>query len=129
MPWVTLTVQDSVPTAQRRLWLDAVHEALVSVGVPQADRFQRVVALPAGDFVFDAHYPAADTAAAPRDERFVVVQVLWSVGRSLKIKRQLMQNLHEALRARGLEPEQLMLVFQETAWENWSFAGTRLLHA
>lgn len=129
MPWVTLTVSNRMPAARRRQWLDALHTALVSVGVPQADRFQRVVALPPEDFLFDPHYPAADTSTPPRDERFVVAQVLWSVGRSLKIKRQMLEQLHEQLRSRGLDPEQLMLVFQETAWENWSFAGTRLLHA
>lgn len=129
MPWVTLTVNDTLPAAQRRALLDAVHDALVHVGVPQADRFQRVLALPAEAFVFDPHYPAADTNGPPRDARFAVVEVLWSVGRSLKVKRQLLQHLHEQLLARGLDPEQLMLVFKETAWENWSFAGTRVLHA
>jgi hypothetical protein len=28
----------------------------------------------------------------------------------------------------GLDTEQLMLVFVETGWENWSFGGGRLLH-
>jgi phenylpyruvate tautomerase PptA (4-oxalocrotonate tautomerase family) len=129
MPWVTLTVNERMQQPQRRALLDAVHEALVSVGVPRADRFQRVIALPDEAFLFHSHYPEADTSAAPRDVRFVVVEVLWSVGRSLKIKRQLLQHLHEQLLAKDLDPEQLMLVFKETAWENWSFAGTRLLHA
>jgi len=30
--------------------------------------------------------------------------------------------------ALGLDPEQLMLVIQETQWENWSFAGGRQIH-
>lgn len=129
MPWVTLTVSDTLPAPARRALLDAVHDALVFVGVPQADRFQRVLALPPEAFVFDAHYPAAEGSGQPRDGRFAVVEILWSVGRSLKVKRQLLQHLHEQLRVRGQDPEQLMLVFKETAWENWSFAGTRLLHA
>lgn len=129
MPWVTLTVSEHLPQAQRRALLDAVHEALVSAGVPRADRFQRVIALPDESFIFDRHYPASDGAAAPRDARFAVAEVLWSAGRSLKIKRELLRSLHEQLLARALDPEQLMLVFKETAWENWSFAGTRLLHA
>jgi len=29
----------------------------------------------------------------------------------------------------GLDAEQVMIVFVETAWENWAFAGGRLLHA
>ena len=126
MPLVTLTVHDTAPAATRRLLLDAVHAALVSVGVPPTDRFQRVIALPDGDFVVDAGYP--DTSR-PRDRRFALVEVLWSAGRSVKVKRQLLQHLMDTLTAADFDTEQLMLVFKETSWENWSFAGGRLLHA
>src|SRR5487761_2338090 len=89
MPLVTLTVHDTTPAATRRLLLDAVHAALVAVGVPPSDRFQRVVALPPGDLIVDAQYP--DTRG--RVERFALVEVLWSVGRSVKLKPQLLQHL------------------------------------
>ena len=29
----------------------------------------------------------------------------------------------------GLEPENVMVVFVETTFENWSFGGGRLIHA
>jgi hypothetical protein len=125
MPLVTLTVRDSLPAAQRRQILDAVHHALVAVGVPPADRFQRVIALDADSFIADPAYP--DTAR-PRDESFALVEILWSAGRSVKVKRQLLQALTTALGETGFDTEQLMLVFKETTWENWSFAGGRLLH-
>jgi len=126
MPFVTLTLHESVSAPTRRQWLDAVHDALRSVGVPADDRFQRVIALDDSSFVFDAGYP---DAARPRDRRFVIVEVLWSLGRSVKVKRQFLQHLTTAWTEAGHDPEQLMLVFKETAWENWSFAGGRLLHA
>lgn len=126
MPLVTLTVTATTPVAVRRALLDAVHGALVAVGVPADDRFQRVLALAPEDFVFDPQYP---DAAHPRDARFAIVQILWSAGRSVKVRRQLLQHLHATLSAAGHDPEQLMVVFQETTWENWSFAGGRLLHA
>ncbi|MBT9486551.1 MAG: tautomerase family protein [Rubrivivax sp.] len=129
MPLVTLTVHQALPAAQRRQWLDAIHQALVAVGVPQADRFQRVLALAPDDLVVDAHYPEPPGSPHARDHRFVLAEVLWSVGRSVKLKRQFLQQLNDRLRESELEPEQLMLVFKETAWENWSFAGGRLLHA
>jgi phenylpyruvate tautomerase PptA (4-oxalocrotonate tautomerase family) len=28
----------------------------------------------------------------------------------------------------GLDPENVMVVFVETTWENWSFGGGRLIH-
>jgi len=125
MPLVTLTVRDSTPAATRRLLLDAVHGALVAVGVPPTDRFQRVIALGADEFIVDPAYP---DAARPRGDGFALVEVLWSVGRSVKIKRQLLQHLVASLTEAGFDAEQLMLVFKETTWENWSFAGGRLFH-
>jgi len=130
MPLVTLTVLDSTPDDRRRALLDTVHEALVAVGIPTADRFQRVLPLPAASLVFDATYPERpDACASRRDEHFAIVEVLWSAGRSVKVKKQLLQHLVEGLRRIDHDPEQLMLVFKETTWENWSFAGGRLLHA
>jgi len=125
MPLVTLTLRDSASPAYRRQVLDAVHAALVAVGVPPADRFQRVIALPAADLIVDAAYPDVQ---GTRDERFALVEVLWSVGRSVKVKRQLLAHLAASLKEGGIDAEQVMFVFKETAWENWAFAGTRLLH-
>lgn len=125
MPLVTITVQAPKSPEFKRQVLDAVHVALVSVGVPEADRFQRVLELPPEDFFFDAHYP--DTTR-PRGEDFVLVELLWSVGRSVKVKRQLLADLVQRWQALGLDPEQLMLVIKETQWENWSFAGGRQIH-
>ncbi len=130
MPFVTLTVLDSTTAAHRRALLDAVHAALVAVGVPPADRFQRVLALAPESLVFDPHFPAtADNNHHPRNQQFAIVEVLWSVGRSVKVKQQMLQHLVEGLQRIDHDPEQLLLMFKETAWENWSFAGGRLLHA
>jgi phenylpyruvate tautomerase PptA (4-oxalocrotonate tautomerase family) len=58
----------------------------------------------------------------------VLIEILWSVGRSVKVKKKLLTELMDRLRAQGLDPENVMVVFKETSWENWSFAGGRLLH-
>lgn len=126
MPLVTLTVQTPKSADFKTSVLDAVHAALISVGVPQTDRFQRVIELAAEDFRFDASYP---DAASPRDENFVLIEILWSVGRSVKVKRSLLATLMARLQSAGLNAEHVMVCFKETAWENWSFAGGRLLHA
>jgi len=48
----------------------------------------------------------------------------------VKIKRKVTADIAAALGKKpGLDPEQVMIVFVETAWENWAFAGGRLLHA
>lgn len=125
MPLVTLTVRKPKSTEFKDKVLDAVHAALVASGVPEADKFQRVLELDAADFRFDPGYP--DVAGA-RNEDFALVEILWSVGRSVKVKKKLLEDLMGRLRAAGLDPENVMVAFKETAWENWSFAGGRILH-
>jgi phenylpyruvate tautomerase PptA (4-oxalocrotonate tautomerase family) len=102
-----------------------VHAALITIGVPAADRFQRVLELSPEDFRFDPTYPDVQGA---RDENFVLIEVLLSAGRSVKIKRQFLDTLTAQLSAAGHNPENVMLVFKETTWENWAFAGGRQFH-
>ena len=127
MPLVTVTVRQPKTPAFKRAVLEGVHAALVAAGVPREDRFQRVLELDADRFRFDATYPDVATS---RTADFVLIEILWSVGRSVKIKRKLVADITSALaREAELDPENVMIVFVETAWENWAFAGGRLLHA
>lgn len=126
MPLVTLTLRAPKAPAFKHAILDGVHRALVASGVPEADRFQRVLELPADDFRFDPQYP---DVASPRTENFALIEILWSVGRSVKIKRKVVADIVAALaKDPGLDAEHVMIVFKETQWENWAFAGGRLLH-
>lgn len=125
MPLVTLTVRKPKSAAFKSTVLDAVHACLVSSGVPTTDKFQRVIELDAEDFRFDPSYP---DAATPRDEDFALIEILWSVGRSVKVKKKFLAELMEALARGGLDPEHVMVCFKETSWENWAFAGGRLIH-
>ena len=125
MPLVTLTVRKPKSTEFKSVVLDAVHAALVASGVPATDKFQRVIELSAEDFRFDASYP---DAATPRSDDFVLIEVLWSVGRSVKVKKKLLEELMANLQRGGIDPEHAMVCFKETTWENWSFSGGRLIH-
>jgi hypothetical protein len=53
MPLVTVTVLESKTAAFKDAILAGVHRALVAAGVPEADRFQRVLDLPPENFRFD----------------------------------------------------------------------------
>ena len=126
MPLVTLTVRRGKDAAFKSAVLNAVHKALVASGVPEADRFHRVLELSADDFRYDASYP---DLANPRTDDFVLIEVLLSAGRSVKIKRKIAADLVDALRqSPSLDPDDVMLVFKETTWENWSFGGGRFIH-
>jgi phenylpyruvate tautomerase PptA (4-oxalocrotonate tautomerase family) len=126
MPLVTITIRRGKDAAFKSAVLNAVHNALVASGVPQADRFHRVLELSAEDFRYDASYP---DLSSPRTDDFVLIEVLLSTGRSVKVKRKIAVDLIDGLRqAPGLDPEDVMLVFKETLWENWSFGGGRFIH-
>ena len=125
MPLVTITVRKPKPAAFKTAVLDAVHAALISSGVPATDKFQRVIELDADDFRFDPTYPDLKTK---RNEDFVLIEILWSVGRSVKVKKKLLDELMGSLATAGFDVENVMVCFKETSWENWSFGGGRLVH-
>lgn len=126
MPLVTLTIRKGKSSAFKSGVLAAVHQSLVASGVPELDRFHRVLELDQDDFRFDANYP---DLTAPRTDDFVLIEILLSVGRSVKIKKKILADLITQLaKDPGLNPENVMVVFKETSWENWSFAGGRQIH-
>jgi phenylpyruvate tautomerase PptA (4-oxalocrotonate tautomerase family) len=125
MPLITLTVRKPKSGAFKAGVLDAVHSALVASGVPATDRFHRVLELAAEDFNFDPSYP---DLKHDRTDDFVLIEILWSVGRSVKVKKKLLEDLMASLSRQGLNPENVMVCFKETSWENWSFGGGRLIH-
>jgi len=110
MPLVTVTLAQPRPAAFKNAILDGIHRSLVAAGVPETDRFQRVLEPAPGNLRVDPRYPDVATA---RGEGFVLIEILWSVGRSVKIKRKLLADIVESLqREPGLDPEQVMIVFQ-----------------
>jgi phenylpyruvate tautomerase PptA (4-oxalocrotonate tautomerase family) len=127
MPLVTLTVREGKSREFKSAVLAAVHGALVASGVPEKDRFQRVLELGEEDFRFDPEYP---DLSMRRTEDFVLIEILLSVGRSVKVKKKILADLIAAVtQDPGLNAENVMVCFKETLWENWAFAGGRLLHA
>ena len=126
MPLVTVTLRPGRGPEFKTSLLNAVHRALVASGVPAADLFQRVLDLSEENFRFDARYP---DLTEPRTGDFVLLEILWSTGRSGKVKRQVGADIVAGLqRDLGLNPQHVMLCFKETLWENWSFSGGTFLH-
>ena len=127
MPLITVTVRKPKTPAFKAAVLKSIHTALVASGVPEKDRFHRVLELDAADFSYDAAYP---DLTAPRDLNFVLIEILLSVGRSVKVKRKILADLvGDLAKDPGVNPENVMVVFKETQWENWAFGGGRQIHA
>jgi phenylpyruvate tautomerase PptA (4-oxalocrotonate tautomerase family) len=126
VPLVTLTVRKGKSGEFKSAVLKAVHGALIASGVPEKDRFQRVLDLGADDFRFDPEYP---DLTAHRTDDFVLIEILLSVGRSVKVKKKILADILSGLsKEPGLNPENVMVCFKETLWENWSFGGGRFIH-
>jgi phenylpyruvate tautomerase PptA (4-oxalocrotonate tautomerase family) len=123
MPLVTLTMSQGKSNEFKSAVLDAVHSALVAWEVPEKDRFQRVLELSTDDFRFDPEYP---DLSARRTDDFILIEILLSVGRSLKVKKKILADILDGVAKNpGLNPENVMVCFKETLWENWSFGGGR----
>jgi phenylpyruvate tautomerase PptA (4-oxalocrotonate tautomerase family) len=125
MPIVTITLRKPKPTAFKQRMLDAIHAALVDIGAHPNDRFHRVLELSEENFHFDPTFPDVRTR---RTDDFVLVEILLGVGRSVKVKKQLLAGITERLSRDGFDTEQLMVVFQDVPWEHFSPAGGRLPH-
>src|SRR6478735_12709420 len=106
MPLVTLTVRKPKSAAFKAGVLDAVHQALVASGVPATDKFHRVLELAEENFHFDLGYP---DLKHERTDDFVLIEILWSVGRSVKVRKKLLEELMASLARQGLNPENVMV--------------------
>ena len=126
MPTITVTVRKPKSPEFKAKVLAAVHASLVSAGVNPNDRFHRILELEAENFQFDLTFPDLQR---PRTNDFVLIEVLLGVGRSVKVKKTILSGLMERLAAEGFDTENVMVIFQEIAWENWSPAGGRTPHA
>ncbi|MDR3387063.1 MAG: tautomerase family protein [Rudaea sp.] len=127
MPLVTLTVVKPKSAEFKTGLFAAVHGALVASGVPAADRFQRVLELDAENFRFDSRYP---DLGSDRDGNFALIEILFSEGRSVKVKKKIVADILAGLTAAplNLNAENVMICFKETRWENWVFGGGRFIH-
>ena len=126
MPIVTITVKGRKSAEFKSRAFAAVHGALVEIGADRRDRFLRMVELDESSFEFDPTFP---DAATPRSGDFMLIEVLLAIGRSAKVKRDLVQSMAQRLNASGFDAEHAMIVLQDVPWENWSPAGGRLPHA
>ena len=84
MPLVTLTWRKGKSAEFKTAVLDAVHRALAAAsGVPEKDPVPPGAELGPEDFRFDATYPDLTT---PRTDEFDLIEILLSVGRSVKMR-------------------------------------------
>lgn len=121
MPLVTINLSKFWSTEDQRLIADGIHEAIVGVGFPQTDRFQKILRLSQEQFICDDRHP---NLTEPRTEKFVLIEIIISFGRSVEFKNNLLTRIVQNLKDKpGISPHDVMVLFVETARENWAFAS------
>lgn len=125
MPLITVTAAKGRTAEEKHKISDVIQQALVASGVPETDRFQRFIDLDPENFIYDRHYPDLKEA---RSGAFTIIEILLSFGRSVKVKRKILETLIAGLKEHGIAPNDVMICFKETAWENWAFANGTLYH-
>jgi phenylpyruvate tautomerase PptA (4-oxalocrotonate tautomerase family) len=126
MPLITVTSLKGRTKEEKRKIGDAIQKALAEAGTPTADRFQRFFDMNEEDLIFDRSYP---DMPEERSDKFIIIEILFSVGRSVKIKRKVLTTLIAGLEELSIAPKDVFVVFKETAWENWAFTAGNILHA
>jgi phenylpyruvate tautomerase PptA (4-oxalocrotonate tautomerase family) len=96
-----------------------VYEALLSVGVPEKDRFQVISEHDPDGLVFDPGY-----LGIRRTDDLLIIQITWNEGRTLDQKKALFKAIADGLtKATGIRSEDVFINLVEVKKENWSFGN------
>ena len=121
MPLVTISLSKSRSIDDQKMIADSIHEAIVGVGFPQTDRFQKIHRLSSDQFFYDAQHP---NLTESRTENFILIEITISLGRTVAFKKDLLTRIINNLKNKpGTHPHDVMVLFNETARENWAFAS------
>ena len=121
MPLVTISIAEGFCLGDKRSIADCVHDALVGVGFPETDRFQKMLRLARDQFIYDRFHPDLRES---RSNRFVLIEIVLPAGRSREFKKDLLMIIVENLRERvGVRPDDVMVLLMETARDNWAYYG------
>jgi 5-carboxymethyl-2-hydroxymuconate isomerase len=124
MPHTTLTLLKGRSDSEKKEIMDAVHAAVKIADVPDFDRSQRVIEFGDEAFLSDPYYPVP---SRPRSNKFILIEILFGVGRTIQTKRNIMGCLMTGLVSLDIEPEDVLVTFVETAWDNWGLINGELL--
>ncbi len=119
MPLVKIHVVKGKSAKYLQAISEGVHTALVeTASVPRDDRFHIVTEHAASHMIADPHY-----ANAHRSTKRVIIEIIFNVGRTLEIKKQLYAAIVKNLGENPKIPsDDVMISLVEIPRENWSFA-------
>nr|WP_315297457.1 tautomerase family protein [Raoultella terrigena] len=125
MPFVRIDLRKGKPADYRQKVADAVYDALVSVGVPENDRFQAIGEYDPAGLIYDPGYLGIN-----RTDDFVAIQITWNEGRNTQQKKALYRAIADGLHhAVGLRQQDVFISLVEVKKENWSFGNGEAQYA
>lgn len=115
MPLVHITAPNNLDDARLRMIADGVHRALVeAIGIPEADRFQLVIAHAPEIFSFDPTYLGVAR------QQVVCIEITLVEGRTDDQKRDLYRWVTDNLVAVGIRAEDVFVVLTGNQLSDWS---------
>lgn len=123
MPMSRVSLLKGKSPAYLQALSDALHQALIDAyEVPLKDRFQIIQQHEEHELVFDRDYLSHQ--GKPRSDDFVVIQITAGRQRRATTKQAFYHRLVELLaESPGLRAEDVMVIINTTAAEDWSFSG------
>jgi phenylpyruvate tautomerase PptA (4-oxalocrotonate tautomerase family) len=119
MPLVRVDLREGKPADYRAAIGEVIYDALLSIGVPQNDRFQIITEHPKSGLIFDPGYLGVE-----RSEALVMIQITLNEGRSLDLKKRLYKSIADQLNSRlSIRREDVFINLVEVKKENWSFGN------
>jgi 4-oxalocrotonate tautomerase len=98
---------------------EAVYQALLSIGVPEDDRFQVITEHEPANFIFAKSYLGVE-----HTEGLVMIQITFNEGRTTAQKQALFKAIAERIQAAtGLGLGDVFVNLVEVKRENWSFGN------
>lgn len=127
MPLVTISIAEGFCLGDKKSIADCVHDALVGVGFPETDRFQKILRLSRDQFIYDRFHPDLHES---RSNKFVLIEIVLPAGQSQEFKKDLLVIIVENLRERvGIRADDVMVLLMETARDNWAYYGGIQYHS
>lgn len=121
MPLIRINLSKDTSTQQLSAISDVIYDALTSIAsVPQHDKFQIISRHAADELV----YPQEGYLGVNYTPGIVFIQITWSAGRTIEVKRALYKAIAEGIHLKtGLRIQDVWINLLEVPRENWSFGN------
>ena len=117
MPLVRIEMIKGKSAEYKKQVLECVHTGLEeALGIPDWDRFQRIVEIPREDF----------ETAPGKSDNFMIIELTLFPGRTKEQKGNAIKTITAKLSEKlGINPPDVFIVINEPTLENWGMAGVQ----